>query len=88
MLVRRRRALLPRLTEHETDDEHRRKIKVRTSNRMNVALHAGGWHDIFSGGSIRNSCGSRKRLTRRRVKGNVCSWGPGRTRDVAGRQDW
>jgi hypothetical protein len=42
--------------EHEVDDDYWRKIKVSDFyNRMNVkALHAGGWHDIFSGGSIRN----------------------------------
>jgi putative CocE/NonD family hydrolase len=42
--------------EHETDDEYWRKIRVSDFyNKMNVkALHAGGWHDIFSGGSIRN----------------------------------
>jgi putative CocE/NonD family hydrolase len=42
--------------EHETDDDYWRKVKVSDFySRMNVkALHAGGWHDIFSGGSIRN----------------------------------
>ena len=42
--------------EHETDDDYWRKIKVSDFySKMNVkALHAGGWHDIFSGGSIRN----------------------------------
>jgi uncharacterized protein len=42
--------------EHETDDDYWRKIRVSDFyNKMNVkALHAGGWHDIFSGGSIRN----------------------------------
>ena len=42
--------------EHETDDDYWRKIKVSDSyGKMNIkALHAGGWHDIFSGGSIRN----------------------------------
>jgi putative CocE/NonD family hydrolase len=42
--------------EHETDDEYWRAIKISEHyGKMNVkALHAGGWHDIFSGGSIRN----------------------------------
>jgi putative CocE/NonD family hydrolase len=42
--------------EHETNDDYWRKIKVSDSyGQMNVkALHSGGWHDIFSGGSIRN----------------------------------
>ena len=42
--------------EHETNDDYWRKIKVSDSySQMNIkALHAGGWHDIFSGGSIRN----------------------------------
>ncbi len=42
--------------EHETNDEYWRKIKISDHyGKMNVkALHSGGWHDIFSGGSIRN----------------------------------
>jgi putative CocE/NonD family hydrolase len=42
--------------EHESNDDYWRAIKVSDSyGKMNVkALHAGGWHDIFSGGSIRN----------------------------------
>jgi putative CocE/NonD family hydrolase len=42
--------------EHETNDDYWRKIKVSDFySQMNIkALHAGGWHDIFSGGSIRN----------------------------------
>lgn len=42
--------------EHETDDEYWKAIKISEHyGKMNVkALHAGGWHDIFSGGSIRN----------------------------------
>jgi putative CocE/NonD family hydrolase len=42
--------------EHETNDEYWRRIKVSDFyGEMNIkALHAGGWHDIFSGGSIRN----------------------------------
>jgi putative CocE/NonD family hydrolase len=41
---------------HETNDEYWRAIKVSDHyGKMNIkALHAGGWHDIFSGGSIRN----------------------------------
>lgn len=42
--------------EHETDDEYWKAIKISEHyGKMNVkALHAGGWHDIFSGGSLRN----------------------------------
>ncbi|MGH9840692.1 MAG: CocE/NonD family hydrolase [Blastocatellia bacterium] len=42
--------------EHESNDEYWRKIKVSDHyGKMNIkALHAGGWHDIFSGGSVRN----------------------------------
>lgn len=41
---------------HESNDEYWRAIKVSDHyGKMNIkALHAGGWHDIFSGGSIRN----------------------------------
>ena len=40
---------------HESDDDYWAAIRVSDRYaRMNVkALHAGGWHDIFSGGSIR-----------------------------------
>jgi len=42
--------------QHETNDEYWRAVKVSDHyGKMNVkALHMGGWHDIFSGGSIRN----------------------------------
>ena len=42
--------------EHETDDEYWKAVKISEHyGKMNVkALHSGGWHDIFSGGSIRN----------------------------------
>ena len=42
--------------EHESNDDYWRTIKVSDwYGKMNIkALHAGGWHDIFSGGSIRN----------------------------------
>ena len=48
--------------EHETNDDYWRKIKVSDSyGKMNIkALHAGGWHDIFSGGTIRNYVEMRK----------------------------
>ena len=41
---------------HEANDDYWRKIKVSDHyGKMNIkALHSGGWHDIFSGGSIRN----------------------------------
>jgi uncharacterized protein len=42
--------------QHESDDDYWAGIRVSDHYaKMNVkALHAGGWHDIFSGGSIRN----------------------------------
>jgi putative CocE/NonD family hydrolase len=48
--------------EHETDDEYWRAVRVSDHYaKMNVrALHIGGWHDIFSGGSIRNFIGMQK----------------------------
>jgi hypothetical protein len=48
--------------EHETNDEFWRAVKISDHyGRMNIkALHAGGWHDIFSGGSIRNFIDMRK----------------------------
>ena len=47
---------------HERDDDYWRPWKIREHyGEMNVkALHAGGWHDIFLGGSIRNYEGMRK----------------------------
>jgi putative CocE/NonD family hydrolase len=48
--------------EHETNDQFWRAIKISDHySKMNIkALHAGGWHDIFSGGSIRNFMDLRK----------------------------
>jgi len=48
--------------EHQASDEYWRSIKISDHySRMNIkALHAGGWHDIFSGGSIRNFIDMRK----------------------------
>ncbi|HKX31061.1 MAG TPA: CocE/NonD family hydrolase [Blastocatellia bacterium] len=48
--------------EHETNDEYWRAIKISDHyGKMNIkALHSGGWHDIFSGGSIRNFVDLRK----------------------------
>jgi uncharacterized protein len=48
--------------EHETNDEFWRAIKISDHyGKMNIkALHSGGWHDIFSGGSIRNFIDMRK----------------------------
>jgi uncharacterized protein len=47
---------------HETNDEFWRAIKISDHyGKMNIkALHSGGWHDIFSGGSIRNFIDLRK----------------------------
>jgi len=46
---------------HESDDDYWRSVRVSDHyGRMPVkALHAGGWHDIFSTGSIRNYVGLR-----------------------------
>lgn len=48
--------------EHETKDEYWKQTKISDFyGKMNVkALHSGGWHDIFSGGSIRNYIEMRK----------------------------
>ena len=48
--------------EHETNDDFWRAIKISDHySKMNIkALHSGGWHDIFSGGSIRNFVDMRK----------------------------
>jgi len=48
--------------EHERDDEYWRRWKISDHYReMNVkALHAGGWHDIFLKGSIKNFVEMRK----------------------------
>jgi uncharacterized protein len=48
--------------EHERDDEYWRRWKVSDHyGEMNVkALHAGGWHDIFLKGSIKNFVEMRK----------------------------
>jgi uncharacterized protein len=47
---------------HERDDDYWRPWKISDHYpEMKVkALHAGGWHDIFLGGSIRNYEGMRK----------------------------
>ncbi|HEY7184885.1 MAG TPA: CocE/NonD family hydrolase, partial [Blastocatellia bacterium] len=49
--------------EHERDDEYWRRWKISDHyGEMNVkALHAGGWHDIFLKGSIKNFVEMRKR---------------------------
>ena len=48
--------------EHERDDEYWRKWKISDHySQINVkALHAGGWHDIFLKGSIKNFVEMRK----------------------------
>ena len=42
--------------EHERNDDYWRRWKISDHyGEIKVkALHAGGWHDIFSGGTIRN----------------------------------
>jgi uncharacterized protein len=49
--------------EHETNDEFWRAVKISDHyGKMNIkALHSGGWHDIFSGGSIRNFIDMQKK---------------------------
>jgi len=48
--------------EHERDDEYWRRWKISDHyGQMNIkALHAGGWHDIFVKGSIKNFVEMRK----------------------------
>jgi putative CocE/NonD family hydrolase len=48
--------------QHETNDEFWRAVKISDHyGKMKIkALHSGGWHDIFSGGSIRNFMDMRK----------------------------
>src|SRR5262245_53558683 len=48
--------------EHECDDEYWRRWKISDHyGQMNIkALHAGGWHDIFLKGSIKNFVEMRK----------------------------
>jgi putative CocE/NonD family hydrolase len=48
---------------HESDDDYWRSVRVSDHyDKMSVkALHAGGWHDIFSTGSIRNYLGLRQK---------------------------
>ncbi|HKQ72833.1 MAG TPA: CocE/NonD family hydrolase [Blastocatellia bacterium] len=48
--------------EHERDDEYWRRWKISDHyGQINVkALHAGGWHDIFLKGSIKNFVEMRK----------------------------
>jgi putative CocE/NonD family hydrolase len=48
---------------HERDDEYWRRWKVSDHyGEMNVkGLHAGGWHDLFLKGSIKNYTGLRER---------------------------
>lgn len=48
--------------EHERDDEYWRRWKISDHySQMNIkALHAGGWHDIFLKGSIKNFVEMRK----------------------------
>ncbi|MFN0085606.1 MAG: CocE/NonD family hydrolase [Blastocatellia bacterium] len=57
--------------EHESNDEFWRKVKVSDHyGKMNIqALHAGGWHDIFSGGSIRNYIDMRKQGPTEQARG-------------------
>ena len=64
---------------HESDDDYWAAIRVSDRYaRMNVkALHAGGWHDIFSGGSIKNFVEMRKQApTEDARKGQRLLMGP------------
>ncbi len=65
--------------EHETNDEYWKQIKISDHyGKMNVkALHSGGWHDIFSGGSIRNFMEMQKQApTEEARKGQRLMFGP------------
>ena len=50
---------------HESNDEYWKAVKVSDHyGKMNIkALHSGGWHDIFSGGSIRNFINMQKQAS-------------------------
>ncbi len=65
--------------EHETNDAYWKTIKVSDHyGKMNIkALHSGGWHDIFSGGSIRNFIEMQKQApTEEARKGQRLLMGP------------
>jgi len=56
--------------EHETDDAYWKRWKISDHYpQMTVkALHAGGWHDIFLKGSIKNYVGTRAQAKDRKVR--------------------
>jgi len=65
--------------QHESNDEYWAAIRVSDRyGRMTVkALHAGGWHDIFSGGSIKNFVEMQKQAaTEEARKGQRLLMGP------------
>lgn len=65
--------------EHETNDDFWKATKVSDHyGKMNIkALHSGGWHDIFSGGSIRNFIEMQKQApTEEARKGQRLLMGP------------
>lgn len=65
--------------QHESNDEYWRAVKVSDHySKMNIkALHSGGWHDIFSGGSIRNFIEMQKQApTEEARKGQRLLMGP------------
>ena len=65
--------------EHETNDDYWKATKISDHyGKMNVkALHSGGWHDIFSGGSIRNFIEMQKQApTEEARKGQRLLMGP------------
>lgn len=64
---------------HESNDDYWRKVKVSDHyGKMNIkALHSGGWHDIFSGGSVRNFIEMQKQApTEEARKGQRLLMGP------------
>lgn len=56
--------------EHETDDAYWKRWKISDHYpEMTVkALHAGGWHDIFLKGSIKNYVGTRAQAKNTKVR--------------------
>ncbi len=64
---------------HESDDDYWAAVRVSDHyGKMNIqALHAGGWHDIFSGGSVRNFIEMQKQApTEKARRGQRLLMGP------------
>jgi predicted acyl esterase len=73
---------------HERNDDywHPWKISDHYAELKVKALHGGGWHDIFLGGSIRNYEGMLRFRWRERIRD--CCWVHGRTRQRRLKEKW